>query len=49
MDYDSVEMVISQLREYSLPKEDEERIASLEKMLRAFDCDGMEELIRDRL
>ncbi len=45
MDYDAVEMILLQLREYALPKEDEDRIKKLEKMLKVFDWDGMEELI----
>ncbi|MBQ9383839.1 MAG: response regulator [Ruminiclostridium sp.] len=48
MDYDAVEMIISQLNEYRLPDGDREKIAKLEKMLRTFDWDGMEELIGDR-
>ncbi len=45
MDYDSVEMVIGQLKEYELPPDDAEKIDALEKMLRTFDWDQMEELI----
>ena len=47
MDYDSVELIISHLKEYKLPKEDAEKLAGLEKMLRNFDWDGMEALITD--
>ena len=45
MDYDAVEMIIAQLNEYKLPDEDSGKIAKLEKMLKTFDWDGMEELI----
>ncbi|MCR4909617.1 MAG: response regulator [Lachnospiraceae bacterium] len=45
MDYDAVEMILEELREYELPGEDESRIKTIEKMLRAFDWDGMEELM----
>ena len=45
MDYDAVEMILEQMREYSLPKEDEQKMKQLEKMLKVFDWDGMEKLI----
>ena len=45
MDYDSVEMIIGQLKEYKLPEEDAAKIAELEKMLRAFEWDDMEKFI----
>ncbi len=45
MDYDSVEMILEQLGEYRLPREDAERIKELSKMLKVFDWDGMEALI----
>ena len=47
MDYDSVEMIIGQLKEYKLPAKDAEKIGELEKMLRIFDWDGMESLISE--
>ena len=46
MDYDSVEMILDQLKGYALPHEDEERFGKLSKMLKSFDWDGMEELIK---
>ena len=49
MDYDAVEMIVGQLKEYRLPEGDAERIAELERMLRTFDWDGMEELINKEL
>ncbi|MCR5094645.1 MAG: response regulator [Lachnospiraceae bacterium] len=45
MDYDSVEMILSELNEYALPPEDERRVKALTKMLSEFDWDGMEALI----
>ncbi|MBR5408295.1 MAG: response regulator [Lachnospiraceae bacterium] len=45
MDYDSVEMILEQLNEYALPKEDARIMKELKKKLKIFDWDGMEELI----
>ncbi|MBP5702908.1 MAG: response regulator, partial [Lachnospiraceae bacterium] len=45
MDYDSVEMIIGDLRQYRLPKEDKEKIRQLTLLLKTFDWDKMEELI----
>ncbi len=45
MDYDAVEMILSQLKEYRLPPEDGEKAAALEKMLKVLDWDGMEKLL----
>ncbi|MCR4787779.1 MAG: response regulator [Lachnospiraceae bacterium] len=45
MDYDSVEMILGQLENYSLPEEDEEKVAKLSGMLKNFDWDKMEELL----
>ncbi len=46
MDYDGVEMVINQLKEYKLPDEDKAKADKLEKMLKLFDWDGMEEILK---
>jgi CheY-like chemotaxis protein len=46
MDYDAVEMILGQLKEYNLPKEDKEKVAELSKLLKVFDWDGMEALIK---
>ncbi len=46
MDYDAVEMILGQLKEYNLPKEDKEKVAELSRMLKVFDWDGMEALIK---
>ena len=46
MDYDSIELIIDQLEDYQLPEDDEDRIAELERLLRLYDWDGMEELLK---
>lgn len=45
MDYDGVEMVLSQVKEYSLPETDKETFDKIEKALKKFDWEGMEELV----
>ncbi len=45
MDYDAVEMILDQLKEYALPEEDDRKIKELSKMHKVFDWDGMEKLI----
>jgi len=45
MDYDSAEFVLEQLHGYKLQKEDQERFDKLEKMLKNFKWEQMEELI----
>ena len=47
MDYDSVEMILDNLKGYALPPEDDERIKEAEKMLRSFDWDGLEAWITE--
>ena len=47
MDYDSVEMILGNLKDYELPNDDEKSIAELEKVLRSFDWEGMENWIVD--
>ncbi len=42
MDYDAVEMILGQLGEYRLEKEDKEHVENMKKMLKLFDWDGME-------
>ena len=44
MDYDSIEMIISEVRQYALPEEDEKFFDEFEKALKRFDWDKMEEL-----
>ncbi len=46
MDYDSVEMILEQLKEYRLPKEDADKMFNLERMLKNFQWDEMEEMIK---
>ncbi|MBR4670598.1 MAG: response regulator [Butyrivibrio sp.] len=45
MDYDGTEMVIKQLREYRLPKEDQEKVKELEKYLKLFNWEEMEKIL----
>ena len=45
MDYDSVEMILDQLKEYRLPEEDQQKMEELGKMLKVLDWDGMEKVI----
>ena len=47
MDYDAVEMVLSELNEYTLPQKDEEFIKKLTKLLNNFDWDGMEAMLSE--
>ncbi len=46
MDYDAVEMIISEIKEYQLPKRDEEIFTKLEKMLPTLDWEAMDILIK---
>jgi len=48
MDYDSVEMILEQVGEYKLPDEDAKLMKEIEKKLKAFDWEGMEELVSDK-
>ena len=45
MDYDSVEMILSEVNEYSLPDKEKERFNELSKKLKAVDWEGLETLI----
>ncbi len=45
MEYDGVEMVLEQLREYKLPDEDKARIKELEKYLKVYDWEEMEKIL----
>ncbi len=47
MDYDSVEMILDQVGEYALPKEDGERMAKIRTLLKSLDWDGMEALMAE--
>lgn len=49
MDYDSVEMIVSQINEFKLPEEDERFFDELTKMMKTFDWDGMDALVRSRM
>jgi signal transduction histidine kinase/chemotaxis response regulator CheB len=46
MDYDSVEMILSSLSEYTLPEEDAKLMDELDDLLKHFDWEQMETLIR---
>ncbi len=45
MDYDGVDMVLGQLKEYSLPDEDDVKIKAVQKALKLFDWDEMEKIL----
>ena len=45
MDYEAVEMVLSELNEYTLPPDDEKKVKNLEKLLRNFDWDNIEAML----
>ena len=45
MDYDAVEMVLSQLKEYKLPDADKEKISAIEGYLKVFDWESMEKAL----
>ncbi len=47
MDYDAVEMILDQVHAFRLPDEDDKRFEELDKMLRTFKWDEMEELIKN--
>jgi len=47
MDYDSVEMIIDSLTQYSLPPKDDKKIKEIARMLKGFDWEGMEALISE--
>ena len=45
MDYEAVEMVLSELNEYKLPPEDEKKVKNIEKLLRNFDWGNIEAVV----
>ena len=45
MDYDEIEMMLEKLKEYRLPDSEQNQIGELEKLLKVFDWDAMEELM----
>lgn len=45
MDYDSIEMVISEVKQYSLPAKEQEFFEEFEKALKRFDWDKMEKIV----
>ena len=47
MDYDAIEMVMEQIHEYKLEEKDAKAFADIEKALKTFDWDKMEELLNN--
>ena len=47
MDYDAVEMILTQLKEYRLSGKDDETVKALEKSLKQVNWDEMEEVIKN--
>ncbi len=47
MDYDSVEMILNDIKEYKLPEEDKKIFERLGVLLKLLDWDGMEKLLKD--
>ncbi len=45
MDYDAVEMILDELKDYALTGEDAQRVKDLAGMLRVLDWSGMESLL----
>lgn len=48
MDFDAVDMILCELKEYELPPKDQVVFWKLEKMLKEFDWGGMEEIIENK-
>ncbi|MCR5517058.1 MAG: response regulator, partial [Lachnospiraceae bacterium] len=48
MDYEAVEMILSDLNGYELPKEDRIRVDDIERYLKLYDWDSMEDICRKR-
>ncbi|SFO12455.1 Signal transduction histidine kinase [Pseudobutyrivibrio sp. JW11] len=46
MDYDSIKMLIEELNTYKLPSDDEKTIFEIERLLKVFDWDKIEELLQ---
>ena len=45
MDYDAIEMILASVGEYRLPEDEEEKFKDLNKYLKLFDWDKMEEIL----
>ncbi|MCR4989617.1 MAG: response regulator [Lachnospiraceae bacterium] len=45
MDYDSIEMILNQTSEYSLPEEDDKIFKEIKKAMKIFDWEKMEEIL----
>jgi hypothetical protein len=46
MDYDAIEMVLASVAEYRLPDDEKEKFKDLNKYLKLFDWDKMEEILK---
>ena len=46
MDYDSIKMLIEELNTFKLPSDDEKTIFEIERLLKVFDWDKIEELLQ---
>jgi HPt (histidine-containing phosphotransfer) domain-containing protein len=46
MDYDAIEMVLASVAEYRLPDDEKEKFKDLNKYLKLFDWDKMEEMLK---
>ena len=44
MDYDAIEMILGQMKEYRLPEDAAKKLNKLGKLLKTFDWDAMETL-----
>ena len=45
MEYDAIEMLFDELKDYKLPEKDEEIFSELKKALKVFDWDKMEQIL----
>lgn len=45
MEYDAIEMLFDELKDYKLPEKDEEIFVELKKALKVFDWDKMEQIL----
>lgn len=48
MDYDSIEMILQQIHEYRIPEDESALVGDIEKALKTFDWDKMEELLKSK-
>lgn len=48
MDFDSIEMIVSEIKQYRLPEEEDKLFKDIEKALKTFNWDKMEELLKNK-